>query len=179
MNDKNKRNPSASIHPDLLAAQKYAYEPSGLLFNKLEKEAESEEYGAYILEMKDRRIKFRTGKITPTKTGQFVTLWKRIGNGPILPHDLEDPIDLFVVSVRKDEKLGQFVFPKVVLSEKGIVSKQGVGGKRAIRVYPPWDKVESPQAKKTQAWQLMYFFEIHPSKCINTVSVQKLFLFKI
>lgn len=30
---------------------------------------------------------------------------------------------------------GQFVFPKVVLGEKAVVSKSKVGGKRAMRVY--------------------------------------------
>ena len=71
------------------------------------------------------------------------------------------------VSVRDAEHFGQFVFPKAVLYEKGIVSKDGKSGKRAMRIYPPWDITDSRQAKKTQAWQLMYFFEIHPNKNID------------
>lgn len=55
---------------------------------------------------------------------------------------------------------GQFVFPKSVLHEKSLVSKEGHGGKQAMRVYPPWDVTENKQAQKTQAWQLLYFFEI-------------------
>jgi len=43
------------------------------------------------------------------------------------------------------------------LLEYGIISKAGIGGKRAIRVYPGWDKPDSNQAKKTQAWQQYYF----------------------
>lgn len=150
--------PSA-IHPDLLTTVKLAYEPNGLVCKNFEKEAESEEYGAFTFEMNTLRIKFRAGKITPTKIGQFVTLWKRIGDGEILPHDLDDPIDFYIVSARHGEHFGQFVFPKTVLFEKGILSKGGKGGKRAMRIYPPWDITESLQAKKTQAWQLMYFFE--------------------
>ncbi len=126
-------------------------------------EAESQEYGACEFELNNHRIKFRVAKITPTKIGQFVTLWKRIENGPIVPFDMADPVDLFVVCVRKGQQFGQFVFPKNVLHEKGFVSKDGKGGKRAMRVYPPWDMADSPQAKKTQTWQLKYFFEIQPA----------------
>ena len=160
------------IHP-LIAAQQLAYGPSGLTCKNFVKEAESQEYGACVFEINGRRIKFRVGKITPTKTGQFVTLWKRVGMGPIQPHDSADPIDLFVVSVRNATHFGQFVFPKALLCEKGIVSKNEREGKRAMRVYPPWDKAVSQQAKKTQAWQLIYFFEIHPT--MNTLRIMKLF----
>lgn len=176
MRDENKLGFINGIHPDLLAAQKLAYEPCGLISRKFEKETESQEYGACVFEINNRRTKFRTGKITPTKIGQFVTLWKRIGMGPILPYDSADPIDLFVVSVRDSEHFGQFVFPKAVLCEKGIVSKEGKGGKRAMRVYPPWDITGNRQAKTTQAWQLKYFFEIPPNKGIDTLNIQKLFL---
>ncbi len=163
-----------SLHPDLLEAQKLAYEPLGLTCNNLVQEAESQEYGACTFEMRNKTIKFRVAKITPTKTGQFVTLWKRIGHGPIMPYDVADPVDLFVVSVRNRQQFGQFVFPKNVLWQKGFVSKDGRGGKRAMRVYPPWDKTNNAQAKKTQAWQLLYFVEIQPT--LDSAHVKKLFL---
>lgn len=163
------------IHPDLIEAQKLAYMPSGITSHSFSQERESEEYGAFDFEMKGHRIKFRVGKMTPTKTGQFVTLWKRIGKGPILPYDRADPVDLFVISVRKLGYFGQFVFPKSVLCEKGIVSEGGQGGKRAMRVYPPWDSVESRQAKSTQAWQLLYFFEIPSNTGIDVQRICALF----
>jgi len=150
----------SAIHPDLLAAQKRAYEPNGLVCGAIIQETESQEYGACTFEMAHKLIKFRVAKITPTKIGQFVTLWKRIGNGPIMPYDMADKVDLFVVSVRNGQHFGQFIFPKSVLWQKGFVSKDGKGGKRAIRVYPPWDITDSPQAQKTQSWQLLYFVEI-------------------
>lgn len=164
-----------AIPTDLAAAIVFAYEPSGLICKNLEKETESEEYAAFIFEMNNMQIKFRVSKVTPTKIGQFVTLWKRIGDGVILPHDLDDPVDIFIVSARKGENFGQFVFPKTVLFEKGIVSKEGKGGKRAMRIYPPWDITDSRQAKKTQAWQLIYFFEIPATNNIDAGRVQKLF----
>ena len=164
-----------TIHPDLIEATNSAYEPSGLMYKNLETEAEGKEYGACTFELNDKLIKFRVGKITPTKIGQFVTFWKRIGNSVIQPYDINDSIDFFVVSVRNSEHFGQFVFPKSILFEKGILSKDGKGGKRAIRVYPSWDIAENQQAKSTQAWQLRYFFEIPASGGIDIIKVQNLF----
>ena len=163
------------IHPDLLEAQKLAYTPAGLTSHSFLKEPESKEYGAFDFEMNGHHIKFRVGKTTPTKIGQFVTLWKRLGKGPIQPYDLNDPVDLFVVSVRKAGHFGQFVFPKSVLYEKGILSKDGKGGKRAMRIYPSWDIAENSQAKRTQAWQLLYFLEISSNTPVDTQQIQTLF----
>ncbi|MFI5205624.1 MAG: MepB family protein [Candidatus Paceibacterales bacterium] len=162
-----------TIHPDLAIAQKLAYEPNGLHCGALIQEPESHDYGACEFKMNGHSIKFRAAKITPTKVGQFVTLWKRIGNGPIMPFDMADQIDVFVISARKDNHLGQFIFPKELLLQKGFVSKYGKGGKRAMRVYPPWDITDSSQAKKTQNWQLLYFVEIQPT--MDTGKIQKLF----
>jgi hypothetical protein len=171
----NKLSSSSTSHPDLLAAIEFAYEPSGLACRDILQEAESKEYGAFVFELNNKRIKFRVGKITPTKVGQFVTLWKRIGDGVIQPHDLADQFDFFVISVRNAEHFGQFVFPKTILYEKGIVSKEGKGGKLGIRIYPPWDITESRQAKQSQAWQLKHFFGIQPNESVDIDRVQKLF----
>ena len=123
-------------------------------------ESESSEYGACTFVLNNLNIRFRTAKITPTKTGQFVTLWKRINRGPIQPFDSSDSIDLFIISTKKDSLFGYFIFPKSVLINKQIVSDKKEG-KRAIRVYPPWDITTSKQAQKTQKWQLDYFLEIN------------------
>jgi hypothetical protein len=166
--------PYNTIHPDVLAAQKLAYEPNGLICSTpMVQEAESQEYGACTFEMGNKTIKFRVAKITPTKIGQFVTFWKRIGCGPIMPYNMNDSFDLLVVSVRNAQHFGQFVFPKDMLWQKGFVSKDEKDGKRAMRVYPPWDITNSLQAKKTQAWQLLYFFEIQPN--IDNTRIKKLF----
>jgi hypothetical protein len=127
------------IHPDLLEVQEGVYSVCSFITSDFSKEVESSEYGACDFKLSNKKIKFRIAKITPKKVGQFVTLWKRIGSGPILPYDLEDPFDFYVVSVRTCEGFGQFVFPKNVLYDRGIISKDGRGGKRAMRVYPPWD----------------------------------------
>ena len=168
--------PGDEIHSDLLLAQQYVYQPLGLSVDSVKKEAESKEYGAATFLLSGRRIIFRVGKITPTKIGQFVTLWKRIGSGPIIPYDTQDQVDFFVIGVRgADGRLGQFVFPKALLLDKGIISHNGKGGKLAIRVYPLWDKAENTQAKKTQAWQLQYFLEFDTYNPIDIAQIKKLF----
>ncbi len=170
-----KRGSSEVIHRDLLGVIELVYQPIGMVISNVAKEVESEGYGAYTFEISRRKILFRVGKITEKKVGQFVTLWKRTQNGPITPFDLSDPIDLFIVTVRSETRFGQFVFPKALLYEKGILSTKGVGGKLAIRIYPPWDITESRLAKKTQSWQLLWFFEIYPGGPVDTSRIQKLF----
>ena len=146
-------------HPDLLLTEELFYKPSGLVLQNLKAEDESADYGASEFTINSHSIKFRVGKITPTKVGQFVTFWKRIDKGPILPYDFNDSFDFLVVSVRAENHFGQFIFPKAVLCEKGILSSHGKEGKRAMRIYPPWDKTDNSQAKKTQTWQLKYFIK--------------------
>ncbi len=166
------------MHAELIAARDFAYEPSGLRIDNFVNGTEGKEYGASGFEIHHRRIQFRVGKITPVKIGCFVTLWKRVGAGPILPFDLEDPVDLFVVSVRNASRFGQFVFPKSVLCEQGIVSTKARIGKLAMRIYPPWDTPENRQANHTQAWQLLYFFEIPLHASVDIARVQTLFYCK-
>ena len=55
------------------------------------------------------------------------------------------------------------------------MSIKGQGGKRAIRVYPPWDNELNKQAQKTQAWQLNYFLEIPINNPIDYDRVHKLY----
>lgn len=167
---------SKRVHPDLLSAEDLIYKPSGLIIQNLKIEDESQDYGAAEFSINHHFVKFRVGKITPTKVGQFVTFWKRRGEGPILPYEFTDSFDFLVVSVRAENHFGQFVFPKTVLCEKGIVSCHEKEGKRAMRIYPPWDKADNPQAKKTQAWQLQYFIEYSEN---NIDSPQMRYLFNI
>jgi len=152
--------PEAPKPNDLLITKELIYEPCGFMIEQFLAEPESIEYGACSFSINNRIIKFRTAKITPTKVGQFVTIWKRTQQGPIAPFDLEDDFDLLVISCRHGELLGQFVFPKVVLANQGVISTKSKEGKRGFRVYPPWDETINPQAKKSQAWQIKYFLKI-------------------
>jgi len=165
--------------PDLMAAHALAYAPCGFALSVLEVEAESADYGACAMVLNGLRIRFRVAKTTPTKAGQFVTLWKRTGKGPIQPFELSDPVDAFVVSTRSGPHFGQFVFPKAVLAAKDVVAKSGQGGKRAIRVYPPWASATSRQAQNTQTWQAAYFVDLSAGKLVDLARVQALFMNEI
>jgi hypothetical protein len=163
------------LHRDLLAAKESIYDKCNFKCSPPLAGEESVEYGAFHFDINNQSIQFRVAKITPTKTGQFVTLWKRFEEGPIQPFEVSDPIDLFVISVRKGNRLGQFIFPKSVLCAQGVVSFDGTEGKRAIRVYPPWDKTTSLQAQKTQKWQLDFFLEIPDDKPVDKVRAKILY----
>ncbi|WP_425254665.1 MepB family protein [Janthinobacterium sp. NFX145] len=121
-------------------------------------EAESADYGACRTELHGKRLVLRVAKITPTKTGQFVTVWKRPHpDADIAPLDEADPVDVVIISVSDEVQHGFFIFPRSVLVERGVMSRSGQGGKRALRVYPPWCAPESVQALRTQRWQSACF----------------------
>ncbi len=151
---------SDTIHSDLLATRELIYNLCGFDCSQPLLEVENAEYGAYLFNVNSLSIRFRVAKITPKKEGQFVTLWQRNDHGISQPYDESDSINYFVISARNGNNFGQFVFPKDVLIEQNVISINGKGGKRAIRVYPSWDKPKSLQALKTQKWQLKYFLEI-------------------
>ena len=159
--------PTTSIPNILLQTKSLVFDPCGFELTNPVLEKESKDYGAYQFELNALKILFRVAKTTPTKVGQFVTLWKRIGKGPIQPFDLTDGIDLFIINTRSGDNFGQFIFPKSILIQQGILTTDLKEGKRAIRVYPSWDVTTNKQAQKTQKWQLNYFFEIPLDKSIN------------
>lgn len=158
---------SKNLPEDLFIAQELVYNRCGFKYSTPQVEPESAEYGACHITINKNQIIFRIAKTTPTKSGQFVTIWKRIDNGPIQPYDISDDFDLIVISTRKDNHLGQFIFPKSILLAKGIISGNNKDGKRGIRVYPPWEPATSLQAQKTQAWQLHYFLRIQGEENVD------------
>lgn len=162
-----------SINPDLHILQKTVYEPAGLNIHNLTQDAEGREYAAATFTINETRIIFRRGKVTPKKVGFFVTLWKREAGESIEPYSTNDPFDCVVISVRSGERLGQFIFPMSVLSDKEIISSDAGEGKLALRVYASWDTPENEMAQTTQAWQSRYFFETVPGQ--NLERIKKLF----
>lgn len=136
------------------------YEKCSLQISEFLNEPESREYEACRFTLNGFHIVCRDAKITPKKIGQFVTFWKRNKNGITEPLNEKDSIDYYVINVIKESKLGQFILPKSILIEKGIVSTNKKVGKRGFRVYPSWDITNNKQAKQTQKWQLNYFIEI-------------------
>ena len=137
----------------------FLYKIKGWISTEIKQEKESREYCAYKLRLGENRAKFRVAKLTPTKQGLFVTMWKRNIAGITEPHALDDPIDLYIVNVIDQDKAGFFLFPKEALAQNGIVSVNGKGGKRGFRVYPNWVKNLNKQATKTQGWQVEFFYD--------------------
>lgn len=124
-------------------------------------EAESAEYRACRGELHGKRLVLRVAKTTPTKIGQFVTLWKRPHpDSEIAPLDEADAVDVVIIAVTDGAQHGFFIFPRRVLIERSVMSRAGAGGKRAMRVYPPWCVPESGQAVRTQRWQACCFVEV-------------------
>lgn len=160
---KNNWNDQKSLPKDLIIAKERVYDCCNFEVAQPLAALESADYDAYHFDLNGKHICYRTAKTTPTKTGQFVTLWKRNNSGIIEPFDAADLIDFVIISVRKDDLYGQFIFPKSILLERGIFSTAIKEGKRATRIYPPWDETNSKQAQKTQQWQLDYFHEIIPN----------------
>lgn len=151
------------------------YDPCGFVLSNLKWNTESKEYSACTFDLNGKKIQHRVSKITPTKTGQFVAIWKRNNDGITIPYDASDTFDFIVISSVSGNNLGQFIFPKYVLEEKGIISRNGKGGKRGIRVYPPWDITTNNQAKKTQNWQSNYFLPIQKKDSTNFLLVKQMF----
>ena len=160
---------------DLQLAEKLVYNKCGFQLQHLVWNPESANYAACSFELNTYKIQFRVANITPTKIGQFVTIWKRNKEGITAPFDVADLLDFMIISVRDSENFGQFIFPKSVLIAKGIVSQNEKGGKRGIRVYAPWDKPENKQAIKTQDWQANYFVEIKENLLVDVELVKRIF----
>lgn len=149
-----------SLLTTLKVVKELVYDQCGFELTNLKLNPESLEYGACSFQLDGQKIEHRISKITPTKTGQFVTIWKRNKKGVTIPFDIFDDIDFVIITSINSDTIGQFIFPKSVLAEKGIITQNGKDGKRGIRVYPSWDTVTNKQAEKTQSWQTKYFVTI-------------------
>ncbi|WP_315246254.1 MepB family protein [Pseudomonas fragi] len=70
--------------------------------------------------------------------------------GEITPLDSADDIDFVVVHVSSEGQCGQFIFDRETLLSRGVFAINGRGGKRALRVYPPWSQPAARQAVQSQ-----------------------------
>ncbi len=156
-------------------AQDNMYAKCGLKFENFSPEDESSEYYAHTFTMKDKQGLFRISKKTPTKSGSFATIWKRGADRLIAPYEETDAIDFVVIAVSNGHNVGEFIFPKTILTKQKIFSANGKEGKRAIRVYAPWDKTTSTQAEKTQKWQGQFFVDLNASCSESALKIINLY----
>jgi hypothetical protein len=140
-----------------MSLSKINFRPFKAIVTDFEQDFESAKYDACTYMLGESKVIYRKAHITPIKAGQFVTLYLRNKDGVIRPYDVIDDFDLVIIYVKEKKKRGLFIFNKEVLNNYNIISGNKKLGKRAMRIYPPWDKVTSTQAIKTQLWQLEYF----------------------
>ena len=143
---------------DAVIAQVFA--PAGMtLSSPVTREVEGAEYGAFRFGLDGRKLVFRIAKTTPTKPGQFFTLYQRAHPGaPIAPLACDDALDVVVVASLG----GIFLFDRAVLIAQGVLSSAAAPGKRALRIYPPSSVPLARQAIRTQQWQAPYFLALAP-----------------
>ncbi len=159
----------------VISAQNSLYDTCGFTVKNFSAENESEEYYAHSYLLGAKNIRFRIAKKTPTKTGWFVTMWKKNQNNIIAPYESSDQVDLFVINIVDQNRIGQFVFPKSILVEKNIFSTKAKEGKRAVRVYSPRDEANNAQALRTKKWQCEYFIDITSTNATSTEKIRDLY----
>jgi hypothetical protein len=159
---------------DLKVAKELVYDACDLELSDFKQNLEGTDYGACSFKLNGKTIQYRVSKITPTKTGQFVTVWKRNKDGITAPFDVSDGVDLIIITSKSGANFGQFIFPISVLADKGIITRNGKQGKRGIRFYPPWDIATNKQAKQTQSWQTNYFLPIKGDNSGDNELIKKL-----
>lgn len=148
------------INSEIELINTFVFKACKIELSNIETELESQDYFAHNFKLNTQSVKYRKAKITPTKTGQFVTLWKRNKQGITEPFSVNDNFDLYLIVTRQNTSFGVFIFPKMALYENKILSDKNKDGKRGIRVYPTWNITTNKQAQKTQTWQANYFLNL-------------------
>lgn len=162
------------INPEISYIQENIFIPLGIHLSNIVEEYESQNYFAHTFVLNNQITKFRIAKITPKKSGQFVTVWKRNSTGITEAFHINDNIKFLFIAIKSNENFGVFIFPIKALLENKIISDEKYLGKRGFRVYSTWDKISNKQAQNTQLWQDEYFIDLS-TKEINLCKVQKLF----
>lgn len=116
--------------------------------------------GVVIVEKKNNtRIRSRLAKKTPTKLGYFVTFWEKNNKQENEPFKEENSPELLAICILDGDNRGIFVIPKEELVKNNILTAANKKGKMAARFYPSWNKNLNKTAKKTQDWQIKYFYD--------------------
>lgn len=130
-----------------------------VLLMNLEFEEWNQEYEAFNFEFNGITFKSRLAKKTPKKVGYFVAFWRKNKINKNRPFNFSESKEKLIINILDGSKKGQFVFPKNLLVEKGIISSEKCNGKMALRVYPKWEHDLNKSAVKTQNWQVPYFLD--------------------
>ncbi|MFK4637165.1 MepB family protein [Paenarthrobacter histidinolovorans] len=126
-------------------------------------EEQNGDYESGVVQVSGQWWRIRTARITPTKPGAFVAVWKRDEHGATRPFTAAESLAGLIVFVQDlvegAERFGMFRFTPEQLVSLGYVSSSSKPGKRGFRVYPSWCTELNPQAQRTQRGQAPAFVE--------------------
>jgi hypothetical protein len=157
-----------SLPKNLLKAFQVGYLPNNLKPEKIIISNESKDYHSLNFQINNVNVEYREAKVTAKKLGYFVTLWKRNSLNKTSPYDISENIDFYCFGIADNFRFGQFIFPKHILFEKGILSSSKHKGKLGFRLYTPSLELKSKQAIKTQLWQARYFLNFEDKLALNS-----------
>lgn len=138
---------------------RWALDPAGIEY-RLTPEPDNAAYSAAILTVGDVRLRVREARVTPTKPGAFVSVWRRSPHGGAEPFPAADAVAGLLVLVADSPLAGVFHFTPEHLAALGVTSTPTTPGKRGFRVYPPWCDGLNPQASRTQRAQAAAFINL-------------------
>lgn len=142
------------------ALEHYA-ETVGLTLAEVVPEEQNSDYESGCAKLEGTWWRVRTARITPTKPGAFVAIWRRNSEGNTEPFSTDDDCAGLLVFVSDEDRFGVFRFPTAALGELGVYSSQRSAGKRGFRLYPIWYTSLNSQAIRTQGKQAPFFELIH------------------
>ena len=131
-------------------------------------EEQNSDYESGIVRIGTEQWRIRTARITPTKPGAFVAVWKRSENGMTRPFTADESMSGLLVFVAEKARFGVFKFTTADLVTLGYVSSDRYPGKRGFRVYPAWCTDLNSQASRTQRAQAAAFSELPPRNALRT-----------
>ncbi|WP_404497710.1 MepB family protein [Arthrobacter sp. GAS37] len=126
-------------------------------------EEQNNDYESGVARIGKEQWRIRTARITSTKPGAFVAVWKRGEGGSTRPFTAAESMSGLLVFVEEQGRFGVFQFTKAHLISLGYVSSDLHPGKRGFRVHPAWCTDLNPQASRTQSSQGVAFVELPPS----------------
>ncbi|HMR85662.1 MAG TPA: MepB family protein [Niabella sp.] len=103
---------------ELKRVEKAIFKISGLKISGITEDPECAAYMGCSFQMGRWNVKYRKAKITPKKTGQFVTLWKRNTQNQTEPFSTNDDFDFYLIAAGQEQAFGFFLFPKYILGQK-------------------------------------------------------------
>lgn len=129
---------------------------------RVEPEEQNSDYESGTTTIDGQRWRLRTARVTATKPGAFVAVWRRSRQGNTEPFPADESVAGLAVFVEQGANRGVFWFTGEHLRELGITSSERQAGKRGFRVYPAWCAGLNREAARSQAAQAAAFVQVSP-----------------